>query len=191
MKRRKIVLGLSALAGGALLGYPGYKWMRWNQEPDLDYLDQSRNLLASIIDTIIPRTDSPGASDCGVHDFIIKMIKECTDTIGQNKFLEGLRTLDNYSQSAFGRSFQECSADDRIRILYFIEGQDELWPGIAGKIQKKYLGSSFFIVLKKYCVIGYCTSEGGATRALRYSPIPSSYVACMPYVEGDKAWATF
>src|SRR5258706_16029457 len=120
MKRRKIVLGLSVLAGGVLLGYPGYKWMRWNQEPDLDYLDQSRNLLASIIDTIIPRTDSPGASDCGVHDFIIKMIKECTDTFGQNKFLERVRTLDSYSRSAFGRSFQQCSREESIRILHSV-----------------------------------------------------------------------
>jgi hypothetical protein len=190
MKRRNILIGLSVLGGGVLLGYPGFKWIRWNLQPDFDYLAQSRNILASLADTIIPGTDSPGARECGVHDFIIKMIKECTDIMTQNKFLEGLHDLEAFAQSTYGKSFPACSGDEREQMLRNVEDKDRPWPGLAGKVQKKYLGSPFFVTLKRYSVIGYCTSEGGATRALRYSHVPIKYIACESYIPGEKAWAT-
>ena len=190
MKRRNILIGISVLGGGALLGYPGFKWIRWNLHPDFDHLTRSRNLLASLADTIIPRTDTPGASECGVHDFIIKMVKTCTDTMSQNKFLEGLKDLEGFTQSEYGKSFPECTGGERQQILRNFEEKDRPWPGLAGKVQKKYLGSPFFVTLKRYSVIGYCTSEGGATQALRYSHVPAKYVPCEPYIPGERAWAT-
>jgi hypothetical protein len=125
-----------------------------------------------------------------VHDFIIKMIKECTDIVTQNKFLEGLHDVESFTQSEYGKSFPECSGDEREQILKNFEERARPWPGLIGKVQKKYLGGPFFVTLKRYSVIGYCTSEGGATQALRYSHVPANYIACEPYTPGEKAWAT-
>ena len=50
--------------------------------------------------------------------------------------------------------------------------------------------SHFFPMLKQLTLWGYFTSEPGATKALRYNPIPGKYIGCVPYEPGDKAWAT-
>lgn len=190
MKRRKALIGISALAGVAI-AIPGARWAWLNTEPDLEYLDRSKDLLASIADTIIPRTDSPAASECMVHEFIINMVKNCSDLPTQNKFVSGLSKLESYTSDKYSKPFKNCSEGERVAVLTHFEYSDKPWPGIAGKVQKRYLGTPFFLTLKRYCAIGYFSSEGGATKALRYSHIPSKYNACEPYSPGQKAWATF
>jgi Gluconate 2-dehydrogenase subunit 3 len=190
MQRRKALIGLSVLTGG-VLAYPAFKWISWHTTPDIAYLQRSSSLLASISDTLIPPTESPGASACGVHNFIIKMISDCTNTPTSNKFIQGLKQLENHVQSTYGQTFQECSTEQRIKVLRYFEEQDKPWTGIAGKIQNRYLGNPFFQTLKRYCAEGYCTSEQGATLGLRYDHVPSKYIACEPYRTGEKAWATF
>ncbi|WP_394801046.1 hypothetical protein [Niabella ginsengisoli] len=39
-------------------------------------------------------------------------------------------------------------------------------------------------------VVGFCTSEIGATKALRYIFIPSQYNPCVPLEKEQPCWAT-
>ena len=71
-----------------------------------------------------------------------------------------------------------------------MEEKGKPFPGIVGKVEKRLAGESFFTVLKKYTVLGYCTSEAGVTKALAYDYIPGKYVGDMPLAPGQKAWAT-
>jgi hypothetical protein len=45
-------------------------------------------------------------------------------------------------------------------------------------------------MLKELTLLGFFTSEVGATQALRYLPVPGKYDGNVPYKKGDKAWAT-
>ena len=45
-------------------------------------------------------------------------------------------------------------------------------------------------MMKELTLLGFFTSEIGATKALRYVAVPGKYVGCIPYNKGDKAWAT-
>ncbi len=191
MKRRKALLNISVVAGGALASYIGFKWMRFNAAPDFEGLLNHKKLIASLADTIIPPSGSPSASECQVHEFIVKMVMECTDAHTQNNFVTGLVELEEYATTNFKRSFVDCSPTEKNQILSNLEAEGKTKPGVIGKIEKKILGKSFFQTLKEYTVIGYFTSEQGANRALRYSHVPSKYVACQPYAVGEKAWATF
>jgi hypothetical protein len=47
----------------------------------------------------------------------------------------------------------------------------------------------YFRMMKELTLLGYFTSEVGATKALRYIETPGHYDGCMPYKKGDKAWA--
>jgi hypothetical protein len=40
---------------------------------------------------------------------------------------------------------------------------------------------AFFAALKELVVVGYYTSEPGATRELRYEPVPGTYQGCLPF----------
>jgi hypothetical protein len=45
-------------------------------------------------------------------------------------------------------------------------------------------------MIKQLTILGYFTSETGATKALRYEAVPGKYDGAYPYKKGDKAWAT-
>jgi len=191
MKRRSALVGIGLISGTTLIAYSGYKWLEWNRKPELSKLSESGGLIASLVDTIIPDTDTPGARAAGVHDFVIKMVTYCTEVKTQNKFIDGLKEIESYSIKKFGRSFEICSMNERIVILGYFEKRDRLFPGLVGKAQARYLGKPFFYTIKEYSSIGYFTSKVGATQALRYSLVPSKYLACIPYLPKEKGWATY
>ena len=191
MQRRKALMRIWWLVGGSLVSFAGYKWVKFNTVPSLDFLLGQKSLIASLVDVIIPKTDSPSASECNVHDFVIKMVIECTDVHTQNNFVSGLAELEEYSLSEFKKSFVECSEIEKNNIVSHHYDTERQQGGIIGKLQKRLSGKLFLYTLREYTVIGYFTSEQGATKALRYSHIPSKYIACQPYATGEKAWATF
>ncbi|HEX4851184.1 MAG TPA: gluconate 2-dehydrogenase subunit 3 family protein [Puia sp.] len=190
MKRRKAIVRMAWLGGGAVAAYSGYKWYSITKSPDIDFLKNHRNLIAELADTIIPPTDSPGAKEAGVHDYIILMVQECTEKKTQNKFISGLKELIDYTQSQYGKSFEQCNHDQRMAVLKYFEETGKNYKGIAGKIVNRYFGKSFFTTLRDYTAEGYCTSEIGATKGLAYLYIPGKYIGCEPLQQGQKSWAT-
>ncbi len=190
MNRRKAILYIFAGAVGGSGLFAGYEWLRWHRQPDVAWLEQHRDTLAALTETIIPSGDSPGAREAGVPDFIITMIRDCTDNISSNKFIDGLKELDSYCRSEFGQPYQACTAGQQESTLRHFEQKGKPFNGRLGKAQEKYLGKSFFSTLKAYTVYGYCTSQQGATKGLAYVLIPGSYQGCIPKLPGQKAWAT-
>jgi hypothetical protein len=45
-------------------------------------------------------------------------------------------------------------------------------------------------LLQELTVLGYFSSEIGATQALAYDPLPGAYRGCVDLAPGQKAWAT-
>lgn len=190
MNRRKAI-GRIILAGvGGVLAFTGYKWHEVAKQPDLPWLVDQNELLAALADTIIPPTDSPGARQAGVQDFILVLLKDCTDRHSLNKFIDGLKDLESYCRSKYNTSFVHCSEADRIATLTAFERKDRPLSGIWGKAETRYLGKPFFSTLKEYTALAYCTSELGATRGLAYVAVPTEYHGCLPLQPGQPAWAT-
>jgi len=190
MKRRKAISRILLAGIGGTLAFSGYKWVDWHKTPDIHSLEQYKNLVSALAGTIIPSGDSPGASEAGVGDFIIVMIKDCTDRISANKFIDGLKDLDHYARSHYDRPYEKCAESEQVTILRHFEEKGKPFRGLIGKAQNKYLGRSFFTTLKEYAVKGYCSSELGAGKGLAYIAIPGSYHGCIPKLPGQKAWAT-
>lgn len=190
MKRRTAIGRIIAAGAGGGLLFSGYKWYDWHKTPDLRYLEQHKDLISALAETIIPATDSPGAREAGVGDFIVTMIRDCTDRISQNKFIDGLKELDDHCRSRFNKPYDQCSPTEKTGVLQHFEEKGRPFKGIAGKAEARYLGKSFFTTLKEYTVEGYCSSEAGATKGLAYLYIPGAYHGCIPVQPGQKAWAT-
>jgi hypothetical protein len=191
MDRRKAIgrIILTGIAGGGLLA--GYKWYDWTKTPDIRFLQRHKDTLAALAETIIPASpDSPGARQAGVQDFIITMIRDCTDTFSANKFIDGLKDLDHYCHHHFDKAFEACSAGQQVTVLKYFEEKGRATSGLLGKAESRWLGNSFLTTLKAYTVQGYCTSQAGAEKGLAYAPIPGSYHGCIPKLPGQKAWAT-
>src|SRR5215213_9415589 len=105
MNRRQAIsrIFFGGLGGAALVS--GYKWNALTKAPDLNYVDNNHELIAALAETIIPTTDTPGAKEAGVHDFIIMMIKECTEHKTQNKFIDGLKDLQAYCKNKYRKYY--------------------------------------------------------------------------------------
>ena len=190
MNRRKAIVTGSLAAAGLVAGGGGYKWYRIHRVPELGLLQQNGELLAALAETIIPTTDTPGARETGVADFIVKMIRDCTDRKEQNRFIEGLKTLQQYCLSEYGRPYEKCKEEEQEAVLTRWEQSGKPKNGLLGKVETRFLGRSFFTLLKEYTAEGYCTSQPGATKGLAYLYIPGSYKGCSPLKPGQKAWAT-
>jgi gluconate 2-dehydrogenase gamma chain len=44
--------------------------------------------------------------------------------------------------------------------------------------------------MKELTLLGFFTSEAGATKVLQYNQVPGPFKGCVPLTEVGKAWAT-
>ena len=137
-------------------------------------------LLATVTEHIIPETDTPGARAAGVPQFIDVMLAEYYPPKERERFLAGLADIDERAQRAGGRSFLHCSAEQRRAVL--AEMDRVAFENSSGE-------TPFFRTLKELTVLGYCTSEVGATRELRYERVPGRFEGCVPFTQIGRTWA--
>jgi hypothetical protein len=156
MNRTKDLRGWLWISESGISTAAGLKGHWLYRTPDLGLLYHYRSLIAELAETIIPRTDTPGAKDAGVPELIIAMIKESTPVGAQHRFLQGLEELAAYARSQYGQSFFDCSVEQRHNILAHFEKKGRPMNGITGKLFSWLFGDAFFVTLKKCTVTGYC-----------------------------------
>ena len=88
---------------------------------------------------------------------------------------------------------------NRKEHFLFFKQMEEPFFGLTTKIEctkayqkakKETDPTHYFKMMKELTLLGFFTSEIGATKALRYVAVPGKYEGCIPYNKGDKAWAT-
>lgn len=167
INRRHVIMGATALAGGAFLSLGAF-----GQPPTMN--KHEFELLTEIVDMIIPATDTPGAKAAGVPLYIDMMLNDWMPPSERQRFLMGLNDVDRGSPSG---DFLYCTPDKRAAILRKIDDPDRE-------------GYNFFHQLKELTLRGYYTSEPGATEELRYEVIPGPYRGCISFEEIGRTWAT-
>lgn len=144
-------------------------------EADVFFLDE-------VGETILPETDrSPGAKAAKIGAFMVTIVSDCYDQKEQTIFEEGMNTIGKMSHTTYAKSFLELDPDQRQNLLVRLDNQAKTIP------EEK--PPHYFAMMKQLTIWGYFTSEPGATKALRYLPLPGSFKGCVPYKKGDKAWA--
>jgi len=189
MNRREALERVAWIMGGVVVG--GSLFLEGCTREATKNVEQLFNpdmtdLLGDIADTILPPTDSPGAKEAGVGEFIPVMVKDCYTPEQQQIFLEGLDKFQQAAKDKFGRKFQDLNADERLELVNAVDKEAKAHQREkAGDVPDHY-----FHLFKQLTLLGFFTSELGATQALRYVQIPGRYDGDFPYKKGDKAWAT-
>jgi hypothetical protein len=136
--------------------------------------------VAAIAEMIIPKTETPGASDAGVADFIDLIVSEWYTDEERTFFLNGLADVDERARRQFTKTFLQCSVEQRAEILRRL-GQEMVSDArktrAHGDSQSKR-PDNFYHMLRSLVLTGYYTSEAGATAELGYQVIPVHFDAC-------------
>lgn len=183
MNRRQAVSTVAVIVGGTVVGsnllLTGCKPKETKTASPTDFSAEDIALLDEVAETIIPETNTPGAKAAKVGAFMKVMVTDCYDEKNQQVFAEGLAALK-------AKDFMALDAAKRKELLIALDKEQKDY---ATK-KKPEDPPHYFKLMKDLTVQGYFTSEVGATKALRYEPVPGKYEGCIPYNKGDKAWAT-
>ncbi len=135
------------------------------------------DLVTAIAERILPRTDTPGATDVGVPAFVDLMLGNYSTENERKVFAAGLDEVNAASFAAHAQSFVKVSATQ----------QDAILLKIAVASQKKE--KTFFHQIKELTVVGYFTSEIVGRTVLHYDPVPGRFQGCVPISEvGNVLW---
>ncbi|HSS98008.1 MAG TPA: gluconate 2-dehydrogenase subunit 3 family protein [Terriglobales bacterium] len=129
-------------------------------------LDPQQNAtVTAMAETILPKADTVGAAEAGASQFVDLILTEWYTQSEREIFLNGLADVDTRTHSAFGKSFVECSADQRSRVLTDLgeqltkdtETARNGAPGYRGSYPKP--NKNFYYMMRNLTLTAYYTSE--------------------------------
>ncbi|MFD2937471.1 gluconate 2-dehydrogenase subunit 3 family protein [Spirosoma flavum] len=175
MKRRGVIKHLT-LATGAFFITPAWA-TRWSKASVVfapSFLSVAdRDLLAEVVETIIPVTNSPsestpGAKDLGVHLFVERMLADCYEKSTQQKARNGLKAVSAMSTESYRKPFEQADATQRLALLTRMANSTD-----ANQ-------QEFLTLMKSLTIQGYTTSEYVMTNFYHYVMAPGHYYGCVP-----------
>ena len=151
-------------------------------------------LVAAMAEHILPETDTPGARAAGVHRFIDAMLAESFPPSERERFLAGLAEVDARAGRTSGHRFLQCAPADQRALLEVLDREAFASPPVP--LSTAWRGGTrdepavpFFRTMKELTLVGYYTSEIGATRELHHAPVPGRYDGCVPLAQVGRTWA--
>ena len=219
MNRREVLQRVAVLMGGAisapalfgvLNGYAKEAGPDW--KPAVLGAEELA-VVSRIVDIMIPRTDTPGALDVGVPAFIDGMLKDVYSQDARNRFLQGLRDFDAAARETQHKPFLKLSPPQQKALVQRFQDAAIAEERAAGERKQKALAQeirtasmlpqrtetapathqrSFILTVKELTLLGFFTSQPGATQVLQYVAIPGAYHGCLPVKQAGngKRWAT-
>jgi gluconate 2-dehydrogenase gamma chain len=187
LKRATWLMGgmLSAPAVAGILNgctaKPGIDW-----KPSF-FTEEQGVLVSQVTEIILPRTDTPGAIDVGVPGFIDQMLKEVYSKEDRDRYIAQLTSFNEEAVKEYGTPFIELDEDEQVAHVKKIhDAALVVENGDHGDDYKR----PFILLTKELTLLGFFTSEAGATQVLQYNPVPGSYKGCVPLKDVGKTWAT-
>ncbi|HZH95619.1 MAG TPA: gluconate 2-dehydrogenase subunit 3 family protein [Flavisolibacter sp.] len=198
MDRREAISKVALLLGGTIIGANAFsKGTIPAMHRQGLFTKEDEALLNEIGGTILPPIPgSPGAKSAGIGAFMVMMVTDCYEGANQKVFIDGLHRVRDDFKTAHNISFIEAEHKTRLAFLQKIDdAQTKANPAANAVSNRRGESDSktpmhYFLMMKQLTLLGFFTSEVGATKALRYIETPGAYRGCVPYKKGDKAWAT-
>ena len=131
---------------------------------------------------ILPRTDTPGATDVGTSAFIDLILTDWCEDAERTNFLNGLADVDARTQKMFGKDFVDCTPQQQSEIMILLGDEMvreiETSPRRRRRALNGAANSKFYPMLRRLTLTAYYTSEAGATQELHFEIIPDRFDPC-------------
>lgn len=149
-------------------------------------------VIGDLADVILPRTKTPGAKDVGVPAFIDNFVREIYSKEDQEKFKSDIDAFNKGTISKIFKKFSECLPNEQKRYADKVHSAAIANAGTTseGWWNTAKIDRPFILKMKELTILGFFTSQKGATEVLQYNVAPGPYKGCVPLKEVGKAWAT-
>ncbi len=194
MDRREAVQRVALILGGTVLGadlflQTGCKPKSNDKHAGIEqdfFTAAEIAFLDEVAETIIPRTDTPGAKDAKVGETINILVRDSYGKDDQKIFRDGMKTIDKLSRHQYGADFMKLDPAQRTELLTQLDKEQKEHQQNKKEEEPRH----YFRMMRELTLLAFFTSEPGATKVLRYAAVPGKYEPCIPYAKGDGAWAT-
>jgi len=175
--------------------------------PDFFTKDEG-SILTHLVDLILPKTDTPSASEVQVNLFIDKFINEVMEkeqqdfvkmTMGKfiNKALEASKKelATNLTpedlEPPLATALKVSKHQEALNQQALEEYMEASKEGDPGDLNDELAAYAFASQLRGMTVWGYKTSEYVGKKVLAYLPLPGEYIGCgdVETLTGGKAWS--
>lgn len=163
---------------------------------------RQRVFIAEVAELVIPRTETPGARDSGVGDFVIlalahglagtrapvpaaNLAPAFRPFVRADGSLRHLHWLESRLDRAAGGDFLAQPTAERFALLAALDAE-AMGDGPAGPPPPW----SPWPAIKGLILTGYYTSETGGSRELRYELVPGRWDADIPLAAGERAYSS-
>ncbi len=194
IQKAALTLGYAISASAAFGVLQGCK-----AKPDLVYkpdffTDDQALTISELAEIILPKTTTPGAKDVGVPGFIDDLLKQVYTKEQQENFLKELFAFDEEAKKDYGDNFGLLKKEDQLAFVK--KKHDEAMSSDEAKRPAGFRNYSknkdevpFILTVKELTLLGFFTSEPGATQVLQYNQVPGPFQGCVPLEKVGKAWA--
>lgn len=190
MDRRELIKYITLLTGATVVGADFFLTGCKNTDKSATtgFSEADAAFFDEVAETVIPKTDTPGAKDARVGKFMASYPLDCYDP-GQLQVLRnGIGEMNKVSEKKYNSPFVKITDQQKRDLLMELDAEAKKQ---AEQNEKAGGGSSphYFTLMKQLVLLGFFTSEQGVTRVLRYDPVPGKYQGCIDYKEGETSWA--
>jgi hypothetical protein len=176
-------------------------------KPDF-FTQEEGNVIHKLVDIILPKTDTPSATEVNVHVFIDRFTNEVMEDgqqamvkVSFKKFIEtalqdsGKKKADDLTsedlEPVLAAALQVSEEEDIKNTELTIKNTSALAKGENEALADEVVSYSFAKNLRDLTIWGYKTSEYVGEQVLAYLPVPGEYIGCgdLNELTGGKDWS--
>ncbi|WP_298199605.1 gluconate 2-dehydrogenase subunit 3 family protein [Novosphingobium sp.] len=175
LDRRSLLDAVAMLIGAAAL--PGHALGAAAAAAGPSLFDRTtRDLVTAVADTLLPRTDTPGAVDADVPQTCEALLRDWASPARRAACLGVLRAIDARAVGETGAPFAALEPARRKALL-------------AAHDTERLGRDADYTMTRDLLVALYYLSEPGATQELRYEHAPGAWEPSIPLTAQTRAWA--
>ncbi len=194
MERRKAIKNTALFIGATLSSSALGGLLQSCQRQDrlswvpLFFREDQALVVSELAETILPKTETPGAKDLKVDIFVDLMFKKYLGPEDQEHVMKGYDQFVIVCDELYGKTYVDMDSSERAMVIERMEKDSNRFnPSIWGSPLGKQQPLDFYRRVKQFTLMGYYTSEDIGKNVLKFDPIPGAYHGCIPYT-GDNAW---
>ncbi|MGB5653258.1 gluconate 2-dehydrogenase subunit 3 family protein [Robiginitalea sp.] len=166
-------------------------------------------VIMQLADLILPKTDTPSATEVGVHTFLDRYMKEVSESeeqalmkLGIGNFMEkamadsGKQVGDTLTteelEPVLAGALKKREIDEEAKIYETLMTYNEaVAQGQQAELDGDVSRFAFANQFRDAVIWSYKTSEYVGEEVLAYLPVPGEYIGCADLAEltGGKAWS--